>query len=588
MRVMSKTLRMGAIWLLLAVCFWAAGTACLMQATPDAATVRVSMRYLPQNEPPFDGIQKWLDEAEIRRQDTAEGTLTAWAESRNESISAPEWNANASIDVYYVDGSTQDVMDLHLSAGGFPDREDKMGIALDVDTAVKLFGSTAPIGLKVEHNGKEMLVRGVFEKPVKLPAWGSDTGRGIAIVSASAIPAEEGGPSIGVQGAELTLPAGLSPEEAKQAAQQLASTMGLGGAAATWEHSGSGILLRQAAQVPGWMMMAAAVWMLLRAAASAVAMMTRLAWRRAKDRTTSARVARNTLLRGLLTGFLLLVLAAGIIVLVRPAFHLPPAYIPTKWSDTAFWPGLIKTALLEKAEQSVLPVSRPDAMRNALKNWGMLFTVASAVCVVLLNARTASVLGRPVYKRLKKHPDGWSRPAARWDMACSLMMVIAALAPPLGLMFAGTLGLSPSLSGRLWGMQVLPVAVLTVEFLLRLWPSALWPLRFSAKGWMRTLFPKKGTSRPDPPKGGKRRGIKLRWGKKAKVQTEESPVSIKEDRPKRLKQWPVLRPQSPNKRVEALVPNSAQTKQKVVLPAIKLVVAPKKASMPPARPRRGA
>lgn len=539
MRIIRKVLRMGGIWLALGVCLWAAGAACLNMATSDPTDVHVSMRYAPNRAPSFEGIEQFYNELEYRRDTPPEGMLTAWAEERGGGVSSTEWNSNAAVDVYYVDGDMSRVMPLKLIAGGFVDRTDSQGIAIDVETAVKLFGSTEPIGLKASMLGQDVYVRGVFEKPEKLLSWGTDTGNGMLVTSGAILTklGETGGTGVKVQAVEVTLPAGLSPDEARQAASRLAGEMGLGGAAVTWEHSGNTSLLRQALQLPGWMMMISGIWMLLRAALSSGGMMIRLGVRRAKSRTIPARVARNTFIRAAIIPLVLLTLAAGVLLVVKPSFFLPPAYIPTQWSDTGFWVELVKKSLLEHAARGVLTTPRPDGIRTLLTNTGMLFILASAACFALLGKSLSVELGPVVYKRMKQRPDALPAPPRRWEGAAfASMMVIAAVTPAAGMLLSNSLGLWAVPAGNVISMQSLPAMYIAIQLMIRLWPSALWPVRTSPKKWFAGMFAaKRPTGEGKPPKDTgtkKRRFPQLVKKKKVQPVTEQTaPVTTAQQEP---------------------------------------------------------
>ncbi len=487
MRVIRRALHMGAVWLLLSVCLWAAGTACLNDVVPASGESRFSMRFSPQNEPSFDGIGLYYDKQASRAEKTViPGAVTAWAEERNQQVSAIEWKADAAVDLYYVNGNVMDVMDLILVAGGFPASTDKTGICIDVKTAVKLFGSSVPVGLELALGGQNYTVRGIFESPKGMTALGADTGRGLAVLSpapALSVGASDGKATkrVGVQGVEFIFPEGLSPDEAKSYAMQLAGEMGLGGAVYVKDHSAGDKMLRQLAQLPGWVMMAVAILMLLHTAYSQVRMMLRMAWRRFRSRSISGSKAFNTLLRGMLWGGVLLLPSACIYLIVRPDFSLPPSYIPTQWSDVGFWPELIRKMIIEQAERNALPVARPDAVANTMTGWGCAFIAASLGSIYFFNACLNKVLGRSVSTRLRHHPDEWPHPVAHWDTSCYLLLLISAIAPVLGLKLAELMGLRPVISGTALTMLLIPTVMASVELILRLWPSALWPLRFSPR-----------------------------------------------------------------------------------------------------------
>jgi len=485
MHIIRRALHMGALWLLLSVCLWAVGAACLNNATPPYGASRFSMRFSPKSEPAFSGIEQYYErQATMADVTVIPGVLTAWAEERNRQVHAPEWTADAAVDIYYISGNVLDVIDLTLISGGFPASTDKSGIAIDNKTAVKLFGSTAPVGLDIILEGQNYTIRGIFERPKGISTLGTDTGRGLVVLSppsASTAGAWDGKTSeiIGVQGVEIIFPPGLSPDEAKTYAMQLSSEMGLGGAAYTKDYSARDKMLRQLAQLPGWAMMAVSILMLLYTAYSQLHMMLCIGWRRFRSRSISGRIALNTALRGILWSSTALLASVCVYLIVRPDFSLPPSYIPTQWSDVGFWPGLIKKTLLDQAERNALPVARPDAVINTLSGWGVAFIAASLGSIYFFNACLYKVLGRHVSSRFRHHPYEWSHPESHWDASCFSLLLISAAAPVIGFKIAEILGLRPVISGTVLSMQLIPAMMVMVELILRLWPSALWPLRFS-------------------------------------------------------------------------------------------------------------
>lgn len=485
MRMIRRALHMGAIWLLLSVCFWAVGTACLNSVIPASGALHYSMRFSAQNAPSFDGMKLYYDKKSSKgEKEVIPGLVTAWAEERNRQLSATEWKADVAVDIYYVDGNVMDIMELFLIAGGFPDRTDKTGISIDEKTAVKLFGASTPVGLEITLGGHRYTVRGVFECPKGISAFGSDTGRGLAVLSpptdtSPSVSDTKSGEKIGVQGTEFIFPAGISPEEAKSYAMQLAGQMGLGGAVYTKDYSAGDKILRQFAHFPGWTMMAVAIIMLLYTAYSQTRMMLRLAWRRFRSRHISENKALKTLLNGILFGAIIILPAIAIYFFVRPDFSLPPSYIPNKWSDVVFWPELIRKMMVDQADRNALPVARPDAVLNTLTGWGIAFVAASLVSIHFFNVCLNKVLGCPVSTRLRHNPDEWLHPAAQWDASCYSLLLLSAAAPILGLKLSDIMGLKPVISGTVLTMQVIPIIMVSVELILRFWPSTLWPLRFS-------------------------------------------------------------------------------------------------------------
>lgn len=487
MHVIKRTLYMGAVWLLLSVCLWAVGTACLNNVTPASGTSRYSMRFSPKSEPSFSGIEQYYErQASMADVSVIPGVVTAWAEYRNQQVYATEWKADAAVDLYYINGNVMDVIDLTLIAGGFPVSSDKTGISIDTKTAVNLFGSSTPVGLDITLGGQRYTVRGIFEYPKGISTFGTDTGRGLAILSNPPVSPAGAGDSnsremIRVQGVEIMFPAGLSPDEAKSYAMQLSGEMGLGGAAYIKDYSASDKILGQLAQLPGWVMMAVTILMLMYTAYSQLRMMLRIGWKRFRSRSISGRIALNTMLRGILWGSVALLASFCVYLIVKPDFSLPPSYIPTQWSDVGFWPDLIKKMLVDQAERNALPVARPDAVISTLTHWGSAFIVASLVSIYFFNACLYKVLGRPVSSRFRPHPYEWSHPVPRWDASCLLLLLVSAAAPMAGLKIASLLGLRPVISGSALSMQVIPIVMVMVELILRLWPSTLWPLRFSPK-----------------------------------------------------------------------------------------------------------
>ncbi len=488
MRLIKRTIHMGGLWLIVAICLWSFGSSSLLNAVAPSGEARVSLRYSPETKTSFSGIQNFYDEQSIKpEKQSLPGLLTAWAEEKNQSLSALEWNAYATADVYYVDGNVRDVLNLKLISGYFPERTDKQGVAIDVNIAVKLLGSSNPVGVSIRRNEKEYVIRGVFESPKGLKSWGMDTQKGMAVFSAAVL---ESGSQIGVQGVEVILPAGGTASENESNAVQTAGYMGLGGASLTIDHSSSDSVLRQLTKLPGWVMMAFAFLMLLHAAYRILKLMSLMAWRRLKSRTISVKKARNTFIKGIILSLAAFLGAFVVYMTARPDFSMPTSYMPTQWSDTGFWTNLIKELIRKSTERYSLPFYRPDIINRALISWGVAFIGLSVFCLFKVNSSLKRVLGRSVSTRLTPHPDEPENRVSSWDSACYLLLVTAVLSPSLGALIIRLLGLTPATSGSLIVIQVLPTIFIAVELFLRLWPSAFWPLRISFAGLFKNFITK--------------------------------------------------------------------------------------------------
>lgn len=257
--------------------------------------------------------QKALEKA-LERTDESELSCTAaWTRSAGKQTAASHLGGETSLRVVCVSGDMRQIEPMKLLSGAFPTQDDADGCLLDAASAWALFHSTDALGATVTLGDREYVVRGIAETYESVLMIRDDRAS--------------------YENLEF---AAQNPDGAKQSVETFLYRCG--GA----DHSvivQSGLIARVAlgaAWLPLWI-----------AAACAAAAFFRRGWK------TRGRQARNVLCW-----------AAGAALTALVCFGLastafwPQSWLPTKWSDFAFWGRLIdnwKTEMKTFALMTQLP-----------------------------------------------------------------------------------------------------------------------------------------------------------------------------------------------------------------------------------------
>ena len=291
---------------------------------------------------------------QLRRQIamTGRGTVTGWAQALSVMVEFKLNAASALVDAVYIDGDAALAYRPRMVSGDLPAQGDHIGCALDEATALTLFGSTDVVGKEVLINGKAMEVRGVF---VLEDRFGP--GRGLALC-----PAALADDSLKPDALELILwlDGGGTPLEQ---AKTLLAEAGIGGSGTFNDHADERRIMEMLSALPSVLFQ--------------LMFLTELFW--AMRKLAVKRVPRRaTWLPGAL--FWALLIAA--IILLPGVPGPPPSMMPSRWSDFAFWPGLL-TSWRESAAQLMLTgCPRPRLIELSLFAGALVSAMLSALFIL--------------------------------------------------------------------------------------------------------------------------------------------------------------------------------------------------------------
>ena len=435
---MNRRALCGAIWLALAVFLMVFSRSALLMAFPHDAVL--SGDY-DGDGPGFSEIRRVQEQAvDERGEPVAE--IAAWrakkAELRTEST-----NGVLSVDALWVDGPTEAVWDLKEVSGSLPVFGDESVVALSRDAAEKLLGSTDIMGQTVACEGKKFTVACVFELPKGALAPAADPGRGLAILPASALPVDEKEKAPTAEGLDCLFQEGYTGDLGA-ALEGWLSKAGVAAPDRTENRMQTKALFAFAASLPQLLLSVLAA---LRLASESVrrvgAASARLPLLRTDRRIGTGRMV-GMLTAGYFPAALIALLAVGVLLPFAHAARLPPACIPSRWSDLGFWPELLRGFMSNTAESALRAVPRQDL---ALKN------LAALSCLAAFFALPAVWFSFRAFRQSAFSGRAALHSAMRW------LIPAVCLFTPVAAWLALRIGLTPDTEGAdLWPPVLFSVA----------------------------------------------------------------------------------------------------------------------------------
>lgn len=258
----------------------------------------VSLRY---EEPAFDAKQVLTPFKRLLEKggETNLPEATLWLENSGELLRGENDWQSASVSLYQINGRGEDLWNIPFLQGSFPARGDVEGCAIDRLTADDIWGSSDVVGQKVRWGEKEYIVRGVF-----------NSGNRAAVVQT------DEGDAVKFQAIELHLTGEPGEADGLEAAQSFLQKMGdLPSPKTIVDAPWAFLVAKLMGRLPAWIFGAAGLLLL-----------TELALRSRRGPVLCAATA--------LWGM------ASMAVLVWGGelfIALPDRFIPTRWSDFAFW-----------------------------------------------------------------------------------------------------------------------------------------------------------------------------------------------------------------------------------------------------------
>ncbi|MEN6419972.1 MAG: ABC transporter permease [Clostridiaceae bacterium] len=256
----------------------------------------------------------------------------AWTRSSERQTLGSALGGSAKVRVVGVYGDPRQTAFIQLLCGGFLPEDDEEGCVLDAASAWALFHSTDAVGAMLTLNGKTYAVRGVAEAYEPMILIRDD--------------------SLKYENLEF---GAEDPASARQEVETFVTRCGAGGDFSVVQ---SGLYARLALGLT-WF---PACGLLVAAAAG----LLKKAWlQRENKRAWPLLLAAGTAL-----------LAAAVLLLIK-TFYWPQSFLPTKWSDFAFWRALIEGWQADwKATSLMTPLPKDIQLFRALRQCAVLMLTA--------------------------------------------------------------------------------------------------------------------------------------------------------------------------------------------------------------------
>lgn len=123
-----------------------------------AVSVRFDEPVLSKQE--IDNIVEEM----VSRMDNNIPEVTLWQRDDNIDITSENRNASIKLSLVTVIGDMSKVYPVPMLYGGFLSSEDDVGCVIDRATAYRLFGNTNVVGMKLNLNNREYIIRGVMKE----------------------------------------------------------------------------------------------------------------------------------------------------------------------------------------------------------------------------------------------------------------------------------------------------------------------------------------------------------------------------------------------------------------------------------------
>ena len=290
----------------------------------------------------YDGLSVRCSEAAITQKDLERAAsasvdeelacTAAWTRKQELLAASSDLGGSAQVRVIEVYGDMRQAAPMKLLSGGFPAEDDTSGCLLDGSSAWALFHSTDAVGAEVTAGGKKYVVRGIVEayEPMILLRKSAAIYENLEFSSGN-----------------------LS--EAKQFVETFLYRCGGSGSCIVVQ---SGLLARLAL---GFVWLPVCVFGALGAAA-----LLKRAWASKADKRACVPL--------FIAGIALL--AAAVSVLLS-TFYWPQSFLPTKWSDFAFWSNLFEGWKTQwKAISLMTPLPKEIQLFQTLRRCGILLLTA--------------------------------------------------------------------------------------------------------------------------------------------------------------------------------------------------------------------
>jgi hypothetical protein len=168
-----------------------------------------------------------------------------------------------------------------------------------------------------------------------------------------------------------------------------------------------------------------------------------------ENRITGSGPLFGTIFRAYSGASLFALFALGFLLLAGTGARLPPAFIPSRWSDLGFWPGLLQRFLSDAAER---------ALRGAARRELVTGNLSALACLTAILALPAVWFSCRAYRQSAYTAHGvMALGACLWTPAAILFAPAAAL-------FTRRIGLTPGVEDADLWMSALFAVVCSLNF----------------------------------------------------------------------------------------------------------------------------
>lgn len=245
----------------------------------------------------------------ISKEDKNIPEITLWQRDEYIVVTNKEENKSIELSLITVAGEMSRIYPVHMLYGGYLAEEDNSGCVIDRATAFKLFGNSNAVGLRINHNKKEYIIRGVIKEidsNVMIVQEGSSLYKGIDGKRYSCM--------------EMSY---TDSENAKLLAERFVTTNGLGMPVQFID----GYLISKLS----YMLIHIPLWL------SALLIIIYLA-----SKIYSVKASPILTLIGIIG---ILIIGFILIKVTNIHFYYPSSMIPNRWSDFDFWAGKLRSII---------------------------------------------------------------------------------------------------------------------------------------------------------------------------------------------------------------------------------------------------
>ena len=259
-------------------------------------------------------------EAMILREDNHIPEITLWQRDEHIDITNEREDKSIEISLITVAGDMSRIYPVPLVGGGYLSEEDNFGCVIDKATAYKLFGSFDVVGIKINYDKKEYIIRGIIE----------EVGSNVVIIQEETSSYK----SIDAKKYSCMELSYTDTENAKLLAEGIVLTNGIGTPVKIIDGYQNQKLSYMLIHIPLWL---AALMIIIHTARKVYSL-------------------RASLIFTLIGGIGTVILCVVLVKVTNMYLYFPSSMIPNRWSDFDFWAEKLKeiVSAISKKEGTVL------------------------------------------------------------------------------------------------------------------------------------------------------------------------------------------------------------------------------------------